>query len=307
MACNSFSIFTFILVFTLATCSSLCNSQVKIKSLDCIKIHYLKNLPSEQFNCIAAEDSAHIKLFRTLLLNTNIYPTNEIGFSLIPLFIAPVQFEKNFVAKDIQNNITANLWHTTSGESTPLAGSELEQKRINSNLNHSLNNRELFSILGSKKKRGLHKSTLLKSKENTVNENNIYIKNQNADNTEITLFSLKDGIKHSERVNILRPPISSAALKFLSKNLTLRTKREPRRDVWIELSNGTMMIATVNLTGELPRVAEGDEFLIYRSPLFKVWAKGERLEPRPGRADHQYWPRPKPRPIKRRNSRSNEE
>ena len=36
-----------------------------------------------------------------------------------------------------------------------------------------------------------------------------------------------------------------------------------------------------------------------QSPYFKVWAKGERLTPRPGRADDIQWPRPEPRPIVR--------
>ena len=36
-----------------------------------------------------------------------------------------------------------------------------------------------------------------------------------------------------------------------------------------------------------------------QSPYFKVWAKGERLTPRSGRADDIQWPRPEPRPVVR--------
>ena len=34
-----------------------------------------------------------------------------------------------------------------------------------------------------------------------------------------------------------------------------------------------------------------------QSVFFKVWGKGERLDPKPGRADDFEWPRPEPKPV----------
>ena len=34
-----------------------------------------------------------------------------------------------------------------------------------------------------------------------------------------------------------------------------------------------------------------------QSIFFKVWGKGERLAPKPGRADDFTWPRPAPEPV----------
>ena len=104
-----------------------------------------------------------------------------------------------------------------------------------------------------------------------------------------------NGRDETTTVELVRPAISAAVIALLTRKETVESVQQPFEmladDVGDGVSVSTMVIALGDAGGGRRRGSAGV------SNYTAVWVKGERLPPKPGRADDFSWPRPEALPA----------
>ncbi|NQX80259.1 MAG: hypothetical protein HRT83_06925 [Hyphomicrobiaceae bacterium] len=206
----------------------------------------------------------------------------------------------------LRNDRPNSLLHNVSELVIPLAGSELEQNRINSNSglsnNHSYQSRtNHYYHPRSATYENLPTYTAGKRKNLLQNSN---LQDYKSADGIIMLSSLKNGVKQLDNIKIIRPEISAAALKVLGKKRFVESSLKLGRTIKTELPSGIIVMSSFIFPLLSTKNSGEDKILFYRSPLFRVQEEGERLIPRPGRADDMQWPRPESLPFKKNDFQS---
>ena len=94
-----------------------------------------------------------------------------------------------------------------------------------------------------------------------------------------------------------RPALSGAIVSLVTRNTS---KDKPARfgDNAVGIADGGIpLLSTVTPADESALALRRRRLSPTQSVFFKVWGKGERLTPKPGRADDFQWPRPDPKPV----------
>ena len=111
--------------------------------------------------------------------------------------------------------------------------------------------------------------------------------------------TVTNGIARTEKIEILRPAIPAEVLALLTRRQPGNRASGIGEHVAVELPGGIVLLNSVTAVASGPLAGRRGRLSPTQSPFFKVWAKGERLTPRPGRADDIEWPRPEPQPVVR--------
>lgn len=195
--------------------------------------------------------------------------------------------------------IRRDLRRAKSERTVPLAGSELEQRRINprespaaeggsDDAERPVRRAPIASRIGS--------STISAP---TPVPTAPGVRDQAADNSTIALRVIENGVARTEKVEIVRPAVSATVLALLTRKHSTSRAARLGDNVAVELPGGITVLSSVTPVDRGPALGGRGRRSPTQSPYFKVWAKGERLTPRSGRADDIQWPRPEPRPVVR--------
>lgn len=114
-----------------------------------------------------------------------------------------------------------------------------------------------------------------------------------ADNTRITLKTVAAGGKEEAiAVEIVRPAIPASVLAVVTRRESSDRASQVGDSITSEMGGGLTVISSVTLTTD----AAGDRRRLppTQTPYYRALIKGERLVPRPGRADDFSWPKPEP-------------
>jgi uncharacterized protein len=110
-----------------------------------------------------------------------------------------------------------------------------------------------------------------------------------ADNSRVTLTAgTEAGRQETATVDLPRPAISGNLMALLARRAASDRATQPGEVLVREIPGGLTLsrtISTVDSAGAPQRRA-----LPSQTPFFRVLVKGERLEPKPGRADDIVWP-----------------
>ncbi len=120
---------------------------------------------------------------------------------------------------------------------------------------------------------------------------------QKADTSRINLRIVGEGGREEVvALDIVRPAISASVVALVTRRESPDRPSQLGESVVDQIPGGLTVLSTVALaTGSGP--AGGRRRLSpSQSPYFRVLFKGERLPPKPGRADDTSWPRPAPPP-----------
>lgn len=99
------------------------------------------------------------------------------------------------------------------------------------------------------------------------------------------------------RLELPRPALSAAVMSLVTRN---QSKDKPARlgDNAVEVASGGIpLMSTITPADQSALALRKRRLSPTQSTFFKVWGKGERLDPKPGRADDFTWPRPAPEPV----------
>jgi hypothetical protein len=116
-----------------------------------------------------------------------------------------------------------------------------------------------------------------------------------ADNARITLKVARPGGKEeSVAIDIVRPAIPASVLAVVTRRESPDRASQMGESITTEIGGGLTVVSSVTLSAET-----GDRRRLppTQTPYYRVLIKGERLAPKPGRADDFSWPKPEAPPA----------
>jgi hypothetical protein len=201
------------------------------------------------------------------------------------------------LAHFVEQEIKRDLMQAKNERAIPLAGSEVEQKRVNSLKRPppaSGDSSWKGTVTASKDGKAAPQKAAPQVREAPVADTS---NDQRADNGRITLKSVgAGGREESVTIDILRPAIPSAVIALMTRKDTGERPSQMGDVVADEVGGGLVALSSITPTGIVPgttrRVTAPS-----LSPYYTVLIKGERPVPKPGRADDFSWPRADPQIV----------
>ncbi|MGI9524953.1 MAG: SGNH/GDSL hydrolase family protein [Hyphomicrobiaceae bacterium] len=198
------------------------------------------------------------------------------------------------VAHYAERAIRRDLRRAKAERNVPLAGNEVEQRRVNP--------RRAAALLAATGRQGesepSKKHTPIGSSTTSAPSPvaaGFGLRGQKADDSTIALRVVENGVEKTERIRILRPAISATVVALLTRKQSRDKATRLGDNLAVELPGGVVVLNSITPVTRGPLDGNRNRFSPTQSPFFKVWAKGERLRPKTGRADDIQWPRPEPK------------
>lgn len=120
---------------------------------------------------------------------------------------------------------------------------------------------------------------------------------QKADNSRINLRIMSEGGREEVvSLDIVRPAISASVVALVTRRESPDRPSQLGESVVDQIPGGLTVLSTVALATGSGQAGGRRRLSPSQSPYFRVLFKGERLPPKPGRADDASWPRPAPPP-----------
>lgn len=120
---------------------------------------------------------------------------------------------------------------------------------------------------------------------------------QKADNSKINLRIVSEGGREEiVALDIVRPAISASVIALVTRRESADKPSQLGESVIDQIPGGLTVLSTVALATGTAQAGGRRRLSASQSPYFRVLFKGERLPPKPGRADDATWPRPAPPP-----------
>jgi len=189
----------------------------------------------------------------------------------------------HFVEREIKRDLT----QARNDRAIPLAGGEAEQKRIAAQHPRPAQDSGWKGTVsaGTEAKAGQPKSAstpALPPAPDLPGE-------QKADSGRISLKTVAaGGREETVTIELPRPAIPAAVIQLITRKDTGDRPSQMGDVLADDVGGGLVVLSSVTSTGTGPgaprRASPGQ-------PYYQVWIKGERLPPRPGRADDFTWPR----------------
>lgn len=216
------------------------------------------------------------------------------------------------LAHFIEQELKRDLLQARSERDVPLAGSDLEQKRI-SGLRPRPEpgdpNRKDAVRTGRDGPSPVRPGPT--SAPDTLGE-------QKADNGRITLrVAGPGGRPETVTLDLMRPAIPAAVVALLNRKDSSERVSQMGEVLADEIGGGLVVLSSITPSGQPSGPGAPRRLPPSQTPYYAVLVKGERLTPKPGRADEFAWPRaepdygfaapaskaPPPAPVPKRNQR----
>lgn len=194
----------------------------------------------------------------------------------------------HFLERDLKRDLT----QAKAERNIPLAGSPAEQDKIN------LEEREAAARLAAqalaeetRKSDAARKSAAAHAAATARGLSG----EQKADNGRINLRTIGAGGREEVvQLDIVRPAIPASVVALVTRRESADKPSQMGDTLLDQIAGGITVMSSI-----MPSSASGtgvgrQRLSPTQSPFFRVLVKGERLQPRPGRADDMSWPRPEP-------------
>lgn len=120
---------------------------------------------------------------------------------------------------------------------------------------------------------------------------------QNADNSRISIKSaLPGGREEIVAIEVLRPAIPASVVALVTREESADKLSQLGDNLVDQIPGGLTVMSSVTPASDSGGGGRR-KLSPTQSAYFRVLVKGERLTPRPGRADDLIWPRPEPAPV----------
>lgn len=195
----------------------------------------------------------------------------------------------HFVERDIKRDLT----QARSDRSIPLAGAETEQKRIAAQRPRRETDSGWKGTITPNK--NAKTAALPKTETASAQPASTFdaFGEQKADNGRISLKTISPGGREETvTLELPRPAIAAAVIQLITRKDT-GDRASQMGDVLAEDVGGGLVVLS-SVTPAAPGPGGGARRVSPGQPYYQVWIKGERLPPRPGRADDFTWPRADP-------------
>lgn len=203
------------------------------------------------------------------------------------VYFTPTGYAK--VAQLIVRAIRRDLNRVKSERVVTLAGSETEQKSV----------RRAKPTAATESKRSVAAN---RNKKSSVRRTGAPLGGprfggEKADNGSYDYRTIVNNKPVSLTLKLPRPALSATIINLVTRRQS-KDKLARFGDNAVQVANGGVpLLSTVTPADQSALALRGRRLSPTQSVFFKVWGKGERLQPKPGRADDYQWPRPDPKPV----------
>lgn len=185
----------------------------------------------------------------------------------------------HFVEKELRSDLT----QAKSNRNVPLLGAEAEQEKINPG-------NAVKTPAPSSPVADAATNTKVPVVRNTAtdgtppSQTSAASGDQKADNGKITLRLIgSNGREETQTIEVLRPAIPASVVALMAR----REGSVPRGDLVVDqIGGGLTLMSSITPPGNRDR----GRLSPTQAPYFRLLVKGERLQPKPGRADDVSWP-----------------
>lgn len=186
------------------------------------------------------------------------------------------------LAHFVEKELRSDLNQAKANRNIPLLGAEAEQERINPG--NAVKTPAPSSPVAqpANSKTPIVRGAALDGTPPSPNSN--ASGDQKVDNGKITLRLLgPDGRVETQTIEIVRPAIPASVVALMAR----REVSGPRGDLIVDqIGGGVTLMSSVTPVGSRGR----GRLSPTQAPYFRLLVKGERLQPKPGRADDVSWP-----------------
>jgi hypothetical protein len=190
-----------------------------------------------------------------------------------------------FVDRELRRDIT----QAKADRTIPLDGSEAEQTKINP---ESVKLTGPAAGPGAAPAKGVEANAAKAQQAQTDGAGD-----QKADNGKINLRILSEGGREEVvTLEIVRPAIPASVIALVTRRESSDRPSQLGESIIDQIPGGLTVMSTVALASGAAQAGGRRRLSPSQAPYFRVLFKGERLPPKPGRADDASWPRPAPPP-----------
>jgi uncharacterized protein len=195
----------------------------------------------------------------------------------------------HFVERELKRDLT----QAKSDRTIPLAGSEAEQAGINASRLAAL---AVAKPAGSPA--GSPGSGAPAAVDATQGAAGLTAGEQKADSGRINLaVAAQGGREEIISIDLLRPAIPPSVLAIVNRKENAEKATQLGDLLIYQVSGGLMVMSSITPATDPANPEARRRLSPTQTPYFRVMVKGERMTPRPGRADDTSWPRPEPPPV----------
>jgi hypothetical protein len=187
------------------------------------------------------------------------------------------------LAHFVEKELRSDLNQAKANRNVPLLGAEAEQERINpGNAVKTPAPSSPVAQQSSDSKTPVVHGAALDGTPPSPNSN--ALGDQKVDNGKITLkLQTPSGRIETQTVEIVRPAIPASVVALMAR----REGSGPRGDLIVDqIGGGVTLMSSITPAGSRER----GRLSPTQAPYFRLLVKGERLQPKPGRADDVSWP-----------------
>jgi uncharacterized protein len=193
----------------------------------------------------------------------------------------------HFVERDVRRDVD----QAASDRLIPLAGDDLEQKRVNPGKAGAATTAGWRGSVTVGQPRSAVQPQVPVAP--TVADTTGDLK---ADNGKVTIRTLSaTGRDEAITLDIIRPAIPAAVVALVTRREASTDKSaQPGEALVDDIGSGLTVVSTISSLGETAQATPGSRRKVTatQSAYYTVLVKGDRLPPRPGRADDFSWPKP---------------
>jgi hypothetical protein len=187
------------------------------------------------------------------------------------------------LAHFVEKELRADLNQAKANRNIPLLGAEAEQEKINPG---NTVKTPAPSSPAAASGRNDSDTPIVRATgfTGTPSRNNSSSGDQKADNGKVTLKLIdRSDREESQTIEILRPAIPASVVALMAR----REGSGPRGDLIVDqIGGGVTLMSSITPPGNRDR----GRLSPTQAPYFRLLVKGERLQPKPGRADDFSWP-----------------
>ncbi len=200
----------------------------------------------------------------------------------------------HFVERDLRRDIT----QARSDRAVPLAGTELEQKRVRQmRMQAEASAAPKGGGPQVKDSKGpitadTAAATATKGTTSRITSADAASGEVRADNSRITVKVANAGGKEEAiAIDILRPALPASVVAAVTRRESSDKASQVGDSITSEISGGQTIVSSVSTSAEGATI-DRRRLSPTQTPYYRVLVKGEQLQPKPGRADDFSWPRP---------------
>ncbi len=199
------------------------------------------------------------------------------------------------IAHFVERLVRQDFNRVKSERSVTLAGGEREQLALRRRVRPQEAEKEAAAQAGTVKGGGGDKPKAFSSRDLRFAR----YRDQKADDGKAMIETIVNGQRQRIAIKLPRPALSAAVMSLVTRQQS-PDKPAQLGDSAVQVAEGGVpLLSTVTPANPAYAALQRRNLSPTQSVFFKVWGKGERLEPQPGRADDIQWPPPEPEPVVR--------